>query len=95
MPAQPIVLDRARAIHRLLIQAGFEGEDILRKDVEAYMVRKLGLAPRSTEYLIDAGRMAGLWLLKDCRPRPSRLQVLPPEVREVRQPFLLIEDNTA
>lgn len=79
--AQPSnVVERARAIHSALRAAGW-GDDleraIQRRAIERFLVTRLGMAPRSTEYVIDAGKMLGLWTVVPRNPWPAVVLVHP------------------
>lgn len=78
MPPQPIISKRVGTVHAAMIDAGWQGKEMKRHHLEAFLARHYGLSAASVRLHIDTGRILGLWRPISKRPDPGTILVLPP-----------------
>lgn len=92
MAAPNTTIDKARAIHAALVEAGYAGEKIKRPDFESAVAVHVQVTEQPLRRLVEAGRLLGLWALVNGGPRRGSIRVLLPQSAEgVAQPGVPLE----
>lgn len=76
--APPVVGDRAKLVHKALIEAGLEGVKIKRQEFEAILTQELEVGFDAMRSIIRTGELLGLWTCIEGGSKKGSLRIHAP-----------------